>query len=101
MDTQFPEDDWRSGYFGPENLKPTVERAEALKALVPEGMSLPELALRFVLAHPAVSTTIPGMRKLGHVEQNIALSDGVALPAELLEQLKTHRWDRKVAPWSD
>lgn len=101
LDTKFAEDDWRSGYFGPENLKPTVERAEALKPLLPPGMSLPEMALRFVLAHPAVSTTIPGMRKLEHVEQNIALSDGQALPAELLEQLKAHRWDRKVAPWSD
>ncbi|MBX3005165.1 MAG: aldo/keto reductase [Anaerolineales bacterium] len=101
LETQFAEDDWRSGYFGPENLKPTVERAEALKALLPAGMPLPELALRFVLAHPAVSTTIPGMRKLAHVEQNIALSDGKPLPAELLEQLKAHRWDRKVAPWSD
>src|SRR5690606_15203175 len=98
LDTKFPEDDWRAHYFGPENLKPTVERAEALKPLLPDGMSLPEMALRFVLAHPAVSTAIPGMRKLEHVEQNIALSDGAALPAELLEQLKAHRWDRKVAP---
>lgn len=101
LDTRFPEEDWRSRYFGPDNLKPTVERAEALQALLPAGMSLPEMAMRFVLAHPAVSTTIPGMRKLAHVEQNIALSDGQALPAELLEQLKAHRWDRKVAPWSD
>jgi aryl-alcohol dehydrogenase-like predicted oxidoreductase len=101
LDTKFPEGDWRARYFGTDNLKPTVERAAALKALLPSGMSLPEMAMRFVLSHPAVSTTIPGMRKLAHVEQNIALSDGKGLPAELLEKLKAHRWDRKVAPWSD
>jgi aryl-alcohol dehydrogenase-like predicted oxidoreductase len=101
LDTKFPPDDWRAHYFGPENLKPTVERAEKLKELLPPGMSLPEMAMRFVLSHPAVSTTIPGMRKLAHVEQNIALSDGKALPNELIEKLRAHRWDRKVAPWSD
>ena len=63
--TQFPEEDWRAVYFGPENLGPTVERAEKLLPLVPEGSTLPELALRFILEHPAVSTVIPGMRKPG------------------------------------
>jgi aryl-alcohol dehydrogenase-like predicted oxidoreductase len=101
VDTKFSEDDWRAHYFGPENLRPTVERADALKPLVPAGMTLPEMAMRFAIAHPAVSTTIPGMRKLAHVEQNIALSDGKDLPADLMAKLKPHRWDRKVAPWSD
>lgn len=100
-DTKFPKDDWRSHYFGPENLPATVERAEALKKLLPEGMGLPELAMRFSISHPAVSTSIPGMRKLENVRQNIAVSDGKPLPAELMENLRVHRWDRKVAPWSD
>lgn len=101
QDTRFAADDWRSGYFGPENLAETVSRAEALKALLPAGMSLAELAMRFCISHPAVSTSIPGMRKPQHVRQNIAVSDGQALPDELLEALRHHRWDRKVAPWSD
>jgi aryl-alcohol dehydrogenase-like predicted oxidoreductase len=100
-DTVFPADDWRNHYFGPENLPPTVERADALKPLVPAGMALPEMAMRFSFLHPAVSTSIPGMRKLEHVEQNAAVSDGKGLPAELVEKLDAHRWDRKVAPWSD
>lgn len=100
-DTHFPPDDWRSGYFGPENLAETVERAEAVKALLPAGMSLAELAMRFSISHPAISTSIPGMRKPEHVRQNIAASDGVALAEELVEALRHHRWDRKVAPWSD
>jgi aryl-alcohol dehydrogenase-like predicted oxidoreductase len=100
-DTKFPEDDWRAHYFGPENLGPTVERAEAIKALLPEGMTLAELAMRFSISYPAVSTSIPGMRKLQHVRENIAISDGQKLPPELIAKLRGHRWDRKVAPWSD
>ena len=57
-------------------------------------MDLPELALRFILHHPAVSTVIPGMRRLRHVERNLAASDGESLPPRLLEALRAHRWDR-------
>ena len=99
--TKFPADDWRSRYFNPQNLANTLERVEKLKQILPPGMSLPEMALRFVLSHPAVSTTIIGMRKLEHVRENIALSDRGTLAPELLQQLKSHRWDRKPAPWSD
>ena len=100
-ETTFPPEDWRSGYFKPENLFPSVERADALKPLVPEGSTMPEMALRFILSHPAVSTIIPGMRKPRHVEANIAASDAGPLDAGLLEKLRPHRWVRKPAPWSD
>ena len=100
-ETKFPASDWRSRYFNPENLANTMERVDRLKQIVPAGMPLPEMALRFVLSHPAVSTTIVGMRKLEHVRQNVALSDKGALPANLIRELKGHRWDRKPAPWSD
>jgi aryl-alcohol dehydrogenase-like predicted oxidoreductase len=100
-DTCFPETDWRSRYFGPENLAATLPRVEKLKQLVPAGMTLPEMALRFILANPAVSTTIVGMRKLDHVRQNIALSGAASLEAGLLETLRAHRWDRKPKRWSD
>jgi aryl-alcohol dehydrogenase-like predicted oxidoreductase len=100
-DTKFPKSDWRSGYFNPENLANTVERADKLKKVLPAGMSMPEMALRFVLSHPAVSTQIVGMRKLEHVRENISFSDKGPLSADLLQELKGHRWDRKPAPWSD
>jgi aryl-alcohol dehydrogenase-like predicted oxidoreductase len=99
-ETTFPEDDWRHTYFNPENLVRSVERADALKPLVPQGSTLPEIALRFILSEPAVSTIIPGMRTLGHVESNIAASDAGPLPDDLLEKLRGHRWIRKPAPWS-
>ena len=67
---------------------------------MPAGMTMPELALRWILAEPTVATIIPGMRKLKHVDANIAASDGQSLDASLLEQLKTHRWDRTPTDWS-
>lgn len=99
-ESRWPEDDWRSTYFGPENLIPSVERAEALRPLVPPGMTLPEMALRFIHSNPDVDTVIPGMRKLHHVRANIAASDGEPLPPELLNQLRAHRWDRQPTEWS-
>jgi len=100
-ETKFPKSDWRSGYFNPKNLANTVDRAEKLKNILPAGMSLPEMALRFVLSNSTVSTQIIGMRKLNHVQQNIAMSGKGPLSPDLLKELKKHRWDRQPAPWSD
>ena len=77
-ESRWPEGDWRNIYFNREHLAATLDRVDRLQPLVPEGMDLPELALRFILEHPAVSTTIPGMRRPRHVERNLAASDGVA-----------------------
>ena len=80
-DSRWPEGDWRNIYFTPENLAETLERVERLKEVIPNGMDLPEMALRFILSDPTVSTIIPGMRKPEHVERNLAASDGNALGA--------------------
>jgi aryl-alcohol dehydrogenase-like predicted oxidoreductase len=99
-ETRWPEGDWRNIYFTRENLEPTVDRVEALKPLVPEGMTLPEMALRFILSNPDVATVIPGMRKLPHVRSNTAASDGRGLPPDLVGKLRAHRWDRVPTEWS-
>lgn len=96
----WPEADWRSTYFGPENLGPSVEHLERLLPDVPDDMSLPDLALRFILANPVVSTVIPGMRTLAHVRANLAAGDAPPLPDHVLTRLRRHRWDRKPAAWS-
>jgi aryl-alcohol dehydrogenase-like predicted oxidoreductase len=100
LDSKWPANDWRSTYFVPENLKASVTRADALKPLVPAGSTLPEMALRFILNNPDVSTIIPGMRKLRNVEANLAASDKGPLPAPLHTQLRAHRWDRTPTKWS-
>jgi len=92
----WPQGDFRNVYFQPENLKNTLARVAALRPAVPSGMTMPELALRHILEHPAVSTVIPGMRKRRHVEQNLAASDGRRLPPALTADLRRHRWDRWI-----
>jgi aryl-alcohol dehydrogenase-like predicted oxidoreductase len=100
-ETRFPKNDWRSLYFGPENLPSTVTRVDKLKKVLPRGMTLPEMALRFILSNPVVSTTIVGMRHPKHVRENLSVSDGKLLDKELLRELRRHRWDRQPQPWSD
>lgn len=95
-ESRWPQGDFRNLYFNPDNLRQTLERVAKLRPVVPKGMTLPELTLRHILHHPAVSTVIPGMRKLRHVEDNIALSDGRPLAADTLAELKRHRWGRTV-----
>jgi len=99
-ETRFPPDDWRSGYFNPENLGLSVDRAEALRPLVPAGMTMAEMSLRFVLSNPAISTVIAGMRRPSHVKANVASSDAGGLDPQLLAALRAHRWDRVPTPWS-
>jgi aryl-alcohol dehydrogenase-like predicted oxidoreductase len=92
--SRWPEGDFRNIYFTPDNLAETLGRVERLKEETPDEMELPELALRFILSEPTVSTVIPGMRKERHVERNIAASDGKPLDSELLRSLRRHRWAR-------
>jgi aryl-alcohol dehydrogenase-like predicted oxidoreductase len=100
LDSKWPEGDWRNTYFVPQNLKASVEHAEALKPLIPADMDMPEMALRFILNEPAVSTIIPGMRKEKHVHSNIAAAERGPLPARLHTALRPHRWERTPTNWS-
>jgi len=98
--SKWPEGDWRNTYFAPENLKASVAHAEALRPLIPGGMTMPEMALRFILNNPTVRTVIPGMRTVQHVEANVAACNAGPLPDELFAKLRSHRWDRKPTRWS-
>jgi aryl-alcohol dehydrogenase-like predicted oxidoreductase len=98
--SKWPEGDWRNTYFVKENLVSSVEHVDALKPLVPHGMTMSEMALRFILGEPAVSTVIPGMRKSGHAKMNLLTSDAGPLKPELMKDLEKHRWDREPSEWS-
>ena len=99
-DSRWPEGDWRNTYFVPANLAASVERAERLRPLVPAGMTMPELALRWILEDDRISTIIPGMRQVRNVESNVGVGDGRRLDPALMEALKGHRWDRRPTEWS-
>ena len=100
LESKWPAGDWRNTYFVAENLKATVERVEKLKSIRRAGISLAEMALRFILNNKDVSTIIPGMRKIANVETNTGASDRGPLPGPLHAELRKHRWDRTPTKWS-
>jgi aryl-alcohol dehydrogenase-like predicted oxidoreductase len=100
LQSTWPAGDWRGTYFVPENLRTSVEHADALKPFVPAGSNMAEMALRFILNNPDVATIIPGMRKIKNVEANIVASDKGPLPAALHAELRKHRWVRQPTAWS-
>ena len=94
-DTAFPEGDFRARYFRDVRRREVHERALAIAEDLGVGEDgLAELALRYILSAPEVSTVIPGMRTVRNVERNMAVGDGHGLPPEQVERLKTHRWVR-------
>jgi len=93
--TRFAPGDFRVGYFRGDRKKQVREHVESLlRDLGVDAASLPEIALRFCLSHPAVSTVIPGMRSLRNAEANCAVPDKGPLPQETLAILRSHAWDR-------
>jgi aryl-alcohol dehydrogenase-like predicted oxidoreductase len=93
--TTFKGDEFRAFYFRDDRKKQVVEHVNALKRDL-EGVpgTLPEIALRFCLSHPAVSTVIPGMRRVRNVESNCAVSDAGPLEKTTMEILKRHAWNK-------
>jgi aryl-alcohol dehydrogenase-like predicted oxidoreductase len=99
-DSTFAPNEFRSVYFNADNLGATMDRVKALEKMVPDGMSMAELALRFILSNDDVSVVIPGMRKRKNVRQNMQSGEKGSLPDELLRQLREFRWDRVPTEWS-
>ena len=94
-DTTFEHNDWRRSYFRGDRPKQVFERVNAIVAdLGIELDQLPEVALRYVLSNPAITTVIPGMRRVQNVDRNVAVADGRPLPADQIEILHKHRWVR-------
>ncbi|MGH9340634.1 MAG: aldo/keto reductase [Acidobacteriota bacterium] len=98
-ETHFSKGDWRRLYFKGDRKKEVYGRVEKLKGLLDsETGGLPELALKFCLHHEAVSTVIPGMRKVEHVRANTRVSDQPPLSSKLVEALCAHRWEKNFYP---
>jgi aryl-alcohol dehydrogenase-like predicted oxidoreductase len=94
-DTTFDDDDFRNDYFRGDRKQQVYERVRAIVSeLGVTEDEVAEVALRYILSHPAVSTVIPGMRSVRNVERNLAVADGKGLPGDQAQILKAHRWDR-------
>lgn len=74
-----------------------VELADALKPLVPPGMTMAQMALRWCLDFESVTTVIPGAKSPRQARENAAVSDKRGLSDELHERLRTFYLDRVAA----
>ena len=80
-DTRFGEGDFRRSYFAGDRLERAVARVEKVRGEIEgSGLTLPQAAIQFALAHPAVSTVIPGIRSVAQAEANCAVSDLPPMP---------------------
>lgn len=95
ISSKFPEGDFRNRYFEGDRLVRSIRRVDRIRQEIKDsGFTLPQVALKFALAHPAVSTVIPGIRNKKHAIMNTAVSDLKDLPEELLIRLHRHAWRR-------
>jgi aryl-alcohol dehydrogenase-like predicted oxidoreductase len=96
-ETEFDPGEFRAFYFRGDRKRQVYERVQALLAdLKAAGLDRPlaETALRFCITHPAVSTVIPGMRRVRNAEMNAAVSELGPLPAGIVEVLRRHAWNK-------
>ncbi len=97
--TEFVKGDWRREYFKGDKLRETCEHAEQFRFLIrPPFNSLAQVALKFCLENPAVSTVIPGMRTTSHVEENISVSEMEGFSDEELQKIYSLSWPRNFYP---
>jgi aryl-alcohol dehydrogenase-like predicted oxidoreductase len=107
-DSEFAADDHRSfnregqafdrgETFSGVNFETGLRAAEELKELVPGGRTLAQLALRWILMHPAVSCAIPGAKRPAQVEDNVAADELLPLSDEDMDRIR-EVYDRHVRP---
>jgi aryl-alcohol dehydrogenase-like predicted oxidoreductase len=93
--TTFAADDFRRNYFGGDRLQRTIKRVDQIKKEIEStGLTMPQVALRFALDHPAVSTVIPGIRTISQAEKNCSVSELPPLSDDLHVRLQKHAWRR-------
>jgi aryl-alcohol dehydrogenase-like predicted oxidoreductase len=98
-DREFSEDDHRNfnregqafdrgETFSGVNFETGLRAVEELKELVPEGYTLAQLALRWILMHPAVSCAIPGAKRPDQAEDNLAAAEMPPLLEEIMDRIR-------------
>ncbi len=93
--SNFSAGDFRNNYFSGDRMARAVARVEKIKAEIEDtDLTMPQLALKYTLMHPAVSTVIPGIRNVQQAEDNAAVSDLPSLSDELMLKMRDHAWNR-------
>lgn len=99
-ESTFDKGDFRKDYFTRDRLVELEKRNKNLELLCKKYQlsGIPELAFRFVISEPAVTTFIPGMRQLKNLKMNLETVEKGPLPTELIEELSNHSWERNFYP---
>lgn len=106
--TKFPADDHRNfnrqgqafdvgETFSGVNLETGLKAVEELKTIVPQGATLAQIALRWILMFDSVTCAIPGAKRLGQVDENVKAADLPPLSAETMSKVQTI-YDRLIRP---
>jgi aryl-alcohol dehydrogenase-like predicted oxidoreductase len=78
----------RGETFSGVDFETGLRAAEELKELVPEGNTLAQFALRWILMYPAVSCAIPGGKNISQVEDNVAAAEMHPLSGETMQRAR-------------
>jgi aryl-alcohol dehydrogenase-like predicted oxidoreductase len=94
-ESRFEPGEFRDEYFRGDRKRQVVEHVAALERdLSGVAGTLPEIALRFCLSHRAVTSVIPGMRRVATVESSCRAAVAGTLDEATLAILKRHAWNR-------
>ncbi|MFN2297697.1 MAG: aldo/keto reductase, partial [Anaerolineales bacterium] len=74
-----------------------LKAVEGLRALIPDGMSMVQMALRWILMFPAVTCAIPGGKRPAQVEENAAAADLPPLPEETMRRIRS-LYEKDIKP---
>jgi aryl-alcohol dehydrogenase-like predicted oxidoreductase len=94
--TKFHRQDWRRRVFRGELLQETLQRVSRLQSLIDSNTPMAHIALRFCLSHPAVTTVIPGVRRVEQVQCNLAALESEPLSLDMLKCL-TEVWQQEMS----
>jgi aryl-alcohol dehydrogenase-like predicted oxidoreductase len=87
----------RGETFSGVDYETGLQAVEELRALVPEGMTMAQFALRWILMFPAVSCAIPGARRPAQAEDNARSSDFPPLSDETMRRVG-EIYQRRIKP---
>lgn len=100
-DHEYAESDFRRKFFQGDRQSRTVNRVNEIRRDleqfgIDDQYSLADVALKFVLARPEVSSVLVGMRNTDQVEKNCRVSNRRDLNPEIIQHLHRHDWRRGV-----
>lgn len=84
-------------FSGVEDFDAAMKAVEELRRIVPDGVSMSQFALRWILMHPAVTCAIPGAKRPDQAAENISATDLPALSDEVMERYR-EIYGRLIAP---